>query len=1047
MKTSIRLYLITALLLISYLNLKAQNMEFYTKKWQKVDSLEQKALPKSALEVVNEILDHAKAENNSEQVIKSFIFRLKYKNSNEEKAFEKLCYEMDSAIQTAKFPDNAIMHSMLAEMYWWYYQSNRYKFYNRSNTINFDNKDMETWSLDNLVDIIIKEYKLALTDKEALQKIGKDQYKELIYPGTKPKELRPTLYDFLAHRALDFFTNTEIALTKPADYFQLQEDFYFADAKIFANQDIQTNDTLSLHFHYIKLIQDIFKYRLGKENEPDAMLDIDLKRLVFVNTHSVNSNKDELYFQALKRLETNYQKTPYVSEVLYKLAEYYNRLSANYIPLQKETEKYKNYKNTAHEICLNLIKNYPNSNAASFAQQLKIEIETHNLVFETESIIATMQKFASKVSYRNAGKIFVRVAKMDFATYNKLAEKYYSEELYEKVLKLAKTVYEQNHTLPVDNDFNQHSVEILLDPLPVGFYVMFVSDNEGFSCRNAMASYQGFRVSGISYITQKVDNGAQRFIVMDRTTGWPLAGVSCQSWYTKYSYASRRYIRKNGSVYTSDKDGMVVLKATSGGKDEQWSMDFRKGNDFLSTENTYYAYKTEETKYSRINTTFFTDRAIYRPSQTIFFKGISIRTEGDKHDVEVNSNVTVYLYDVNRQKVSELALKTNEFGTFSGKFDIPLGLLNGNFTIECSTGSKSISVEEYKRPKFEVKMLPFKGNYLVNDDVEVTGTAISYSGAALSDAQVKYRIIRTPSWRGWWSWRFNPVSVEIKNGLISTGDDGHFKINFKAIPDLALGENEYLMFSYAIVVDVTDLNGETQSTSSSINVGYRALQVSLPIEDLINKTDKKYTDLKTAELVIGTQNLNYEFIPAKGDIKIYKLKSLATAPRERHWERPDKHIYTFDDWAKLFPGNLFDNENEVEKSEKDKEVFASKFDTELNKKLDFSMVKSFETGTYVAEISSKDAFGNSVMNKHFFKVYSHEQSAMSYPEIGMFTPVNIYCEPGDSAKFVVGSSMQNVKILYEIEHKGKIISTEILSINNEQKLISILICVLRSEIH
>ncbi len=100
MKTKFRFILITALFLISYLNLKAQNMNFYIDKWQQVDSLEQKALPKSALEVVNVILERAKTENNSEQVIKSFIFRLKYKNSNEEKAFEKLCYEMDSAIQT-----------------------------------------------------------------------------------------------------------------------------------------------------------------------------------------------------------------------------------------------------------------------------------------------------------------------------------------------------------------------------------------------------------------------------------------------------------------------------------------------------------------------------------------------------------------------------------------------------------------------------------------------------------------------------------------------------------------------------------------------------------------------------------------------------------------------------------------------------------------------------------------------------------------------------------------------------------------------------------
>lgn len=1038
MKTILRICLITALLIISYNNLKAQNMEFYTKKWQQVDSLEQKALPKSALDIVNEVLDRAKAENNSQQVIKSFIFRLKYKNTNEENAFEKLCYELDSSIQTAKFPDNAIMHSMLAEMYWWYYQNNRYKFYNRSSTVNFDNKDMQTWSLDNLVDIIIKEHILALKEKEKLQTLGKEQYNELIYFGSKPKELRPTLYDFLAHRAMDFFNNTEVSLSKPADYFQLQEEFYFADAQLFSSQIITSNDTLSLHYHAVKLLQDLFKFRLGRENEADAMLDIDLKRLDFVKLHSVNPNKDNLYIQALNRLEQQYKKTQYfVAEVLYKQAVYYHAQSSKYNPLEKETNHYKNSNVIAHEICRNLIKNYPNVHATQFANQLKIQIETHNLQFEAENVISPNQIFSTKVSYRNCSRIYVRAACIDESNYNKMSEKYYSEELYDKLLATSKAVYHKSFILPVDSDFNQHSAEILLDFLPIGFYIIFVSDNETFTYQNAMASYQAFRVSAISYVSQTTEDGSQRFFVLDRINGLPMPGVVCQSWQTKYSYVKRRYLRKNGPLYTTDKNGMVYLRSKISDYNDQWGMDFKFGNDFLSSDNSFYLYKNDLSKYSVLRTTFFTDRAIYRPGQTIYFKGINIRSEGDKHDVEINSNISVYLYDVNRQLVNQLDLKTNDFGTFSGKFDIPMGLLNGNFTIECSSGSKSISVEEYKRPKFEVNLNPFKGNYLLNDDVEVTGLAKSYSGAALSDASVKYRIVRTPVWRGWWSWYFHQTPVEIKNGIINSGDDGNFKISFKAIPDLSFEENEFLMFSYSIIVDVTDINGETQSTSGNINVGYRALQVNLPIDALINKTDKKYADGKTSELEIGTQNLNDEFIPAKGDLKIYKLKSLPSAMRSRHWTRPDKFIYTQAEWYKNFPGNLYSNENEVTQLEKEKMVFETGFDTELNKSLDFSFVKNFETGEFVAEIFSKDAFGNPVSNRHFFKIYDPSLKTLSYPLTGLFNPMRISCEPGENAEFLIGSSLENVKILYEIEHKGKIISTEILTINSEQRTISI----------
>ncbi|MEN8123138.1 MAG: hypothetical protein ABFS35_22560, partial [Bacteroidota bacterium] len=295
MKTKLIPLFLTALLLIIFNNLNAQNMKFYKEKWQKIDSLEQKGLPKSALEVVNEILVQAKKDEISEQVIKSFIYRLKYKNKNEENAFEALCHELDSAVKDATFPDNAVMHTMLADMYWWYYQNNRYKFRNRSNTVNFDNKDMQTWTLDNLVGEIIKNYTLSLSNIEGLKKINIKDYKELVRFGSKAENLRPTLYDFLAHKAIDFYSNTEIALTKPADNFELKEDFYFADAQNLISRDISSSDTLSLHFHAQQLLQDLLKFRLSDNKNTDALIDVDLKRLKFAYAHSVHNNKEELY--------------------------------------------------------------------------------------------------------------------------------------------------------------------------------------------------------------------------------------------------------------------------------------------------------------------------------------------------------------------------------------------------------------------------------------------------------------------------------------------------------------------------------------------------------------------------------------------------------------------------------------------------------------------------------------------------------------------------------------------------------------------------------
>ncbi|MCF6240943.1 MAG: MG2 domain-containing protein, partial [Bacteroidales bacterium] len=1033
MRTSVKL-IISTLLIISSTIMFAQENKFYKKNWSEIDSLENQGLPKSALEIAEKIYIKAKKEDNTQQIIKSFIYRLKFKNEIEENAFEKLCYELDSAALKAKFPEKNIMHTMLADMYWWYYQNNSYKFQKRSNTINFDKADMQTWTLDDLVNEIIKNYRLSLENAGKLQKIKIEDIKDLLIPGTQARILRPTLYDFLAYKAIDFFSNTEISVTKPADNFQLKDASYFDGVQKFVHLNLQTTDTLSLHFYALKILQDLLKFRLLQDNKP-ALILADLQRLTFIYRYSVNNNKDELYLKALKNLEKKYLEEPYSAHVAYNLAKYYRQKARKYNPLDSSTFKYKDYNKIAHNICTGVLKKFPEAYISDYCKNMIIDIESRNLSFTVKDVVVPENTFSIKVSYHNIPKIYVRAGKIDRAKYKKLNQKYYGEDFYNALVKNVSIVSENSYELPGEIDFNAHSVELLLEKLPVGFYVLFIADNPDFSFEKAVTSYRAFNVSGIAYAEQSLHDGAVLFELVNRKTGQPLKGVTCQTWWEDYIYNKGKYIRKNGKSYITNEQGIITIPA--GNKNHNYFIDFKLADDFLSTESSYYVYKNQLQTDITIRTSYFTDRAIYRPGQTIYFKGISIKTDGKNPKIITNHTETVKFLDANYQKLAELELITNDYGTFSGTFDIPTGLRNGIFHIQSETGSINISVEEYKRPKFEVEMLPFKGNYLLNDTVEVSGKAISYSGAALSDAKIKYRITRTPKWRGWWSWQLPQKSIEIAHGTGTTADDGIFKINFKALPDLAYQESEFLSFNFSIVVDVTDINGETQSTQSNINIGYRALQLSLPIPELINKEDKIYDDEQQKLIKINTYNLNYQPVNAQGEIKIYKLKDFAQVFVKRDWEQADKHLYTKKEWYKLYPGHEYANEADIKNLEKEKEVFVTHFNTAESDKLDFSIVKKFKTGIYVAEITSKDAFGNPVSNKHFFKVYSQKAQKPAYATPDFFTAINNHCEPGETAEFLIATSDKNVHIIYQIEHKGKIVHTEYLNLNNEQKLVKI----------
>ncbi|MFH2143837.1 MAG: alpha-2-macroglobulin family protein, partial [Bacteroidota bacterium] len=389
-------------------------------------------------------------------------------------------------------------------------------------------------------------------------------------------------------------------------------------------------------------------------------------------------------------------------------------------------------------------------------------------------------------------------------------------------------------------------------------------------------------------------------------------------------------------------------------------------------------------------------------------------------------------YDVNYQKVSELQLQTNEYGTFSGTFDIPTGLLNGQMQIYTTSGSKYISVEEYKRPKFETSMLPFNGNYRLNDSVEVKGSAKSFAGSSLSDANVTYRVVRRPMWRGYWSWYWSYLTseTEIANGTTITDEKGEYKIKFKAIPDISMPKNNYLDFVYSINVDVTDINGETQSTRSSINIGYTALKIDIDIPGVLNK---EFND--TFE--IQTLNLNNEFIPATGQLKIFKLEDYAEALNSRRWSNPDKYLYSKKEWQEKFPGNIYKDENEVQNLNKSKEVINFNFDTKKSKDFNIKDVNSWDVGRYKIEMLSKDAFGNDISYESYFTLYGEKEKILPYNTNDWFAPVKTKGEPGEFAKFLIGSSRENIKVLYEIEHKNKIISKEWLTLNKEQKLIEI----------
>ena len=257
--------------------LMAQTKNGYETNWKKVEAFEKKGLTKSALQEVMSIYAMAIKDNNDAQQIKSAMYQVKYRNMVEEDSRENNIFFADTLIAKAKAPAKNILQSMQAEMFWQYLQNNRYKFYNRTKLTEEKSKDIATWSLDKLHATISQLYKASLTGDDLLKQTKLNGFDPIIIKGENTRQLRPTLFDFLAHRALEYFMNDENGLTKPAYHFTINNAAAFAPVNEFINASFITKDTATLHHKALLIFQQLLRFHL-KDSKSDALLDGDLQQ-------------------------------------------------------------------------------------------------------------------------------------------------------------------------------------------------------------------------------------------------------------------------------------------------------------------------------------------------------------------------------------------------------------------------------------------------------------------------------------------------------------------------------------------------------------------------------------------------------------------------------------------------------------------------------------------------------------------------------------------------------------------------------------------------
>lgn len=1002
----------------------------FKKSWNDIYRLEAENLPKSALRLVDQIYKEAQKQNNTSQLIKSLLYKSKFSLTLEENAQLKIINQFKENIKSSSFPTKNILENILANLYWQYFNQNRWKFYNRTQTkIKVNKNDFRTWDLTTLFSEIRWYFQSSLKNSNKLQNININDFSDILQMTKDTKSLQPTLFDFLAYNSLDFYKTSETTISKPTYEFKINSKQYLDNYLDFSKMTLKSVDSLSLQFNSLKIYQKLIQLHL-KRNNLLALVNYDIERLSFVNKHAIYDNKKELLIKTLKSSKEIFKNKKVMGLYAYEIAKIYNELAKTYKPTKDTSNQFKNKK--ALNICSEVIEKFPESLGAKKCGFLKSNIENKKLNITSEKHIPVLKYSKVLVKYKNISDLSFSIHKITSKENDQLKKIYNSQKQYSFIKKLSK-VKEWKSTLKSVNDYQEHTIEIGVPKLKSGNYIILAIPEQSFN-KNATFAYTNIQVTDIAIVLNQLKE--YNYQIVNRNNGAAIvnAKVNLSNQTRKHYNAS---IDKN---FVTDKNGEFTFNAT----DQYYpnvtaTINYKNDQAIFSGVNINPKYENyNNTNRPNIKTFLFTDRSIYKPSQTIYFKGILLESNKNNAKIKSNEIVSIHLKDPNYQTLKELKIKTNEFGSFSSNFIIPSSGLTGQFIIESSFEDRKtstyVTVEEYKRPKFKAEFKPITETIKVNDNITIKGFSESFSGPPISGAKVVYRVHRKIIYPRWWySYKpfLNSSPKEITQGKTITDESGNFSINFNASPDNSVNKEILPIFTYEVTADVTDINGETRSAIYEVKAGYHALVADIEIPSNINKLDNE------TKLIISTKNLNDENVENTGLIEIYKLKSPNRILRKRPWKAPDFQEIPEAEFKCKYPNEAYTNEDNFLNWKKSTKVFSSDFNTAIKSELIVKGIKRWTSGKYLVTLNTKDKFGQTVKAKQYFTVFStKDKLPFDQQLISVSTDKKEY-KIGDTAVINVSSNASDISLVLLIEKKHKVFSKHRIHLNKGQKKILI----------
>ncbi|UOX34124.1 MG2 domain-containing protein [Flavobacterium sediminilitoris] len=937
----------------------------YDNEWQEVYQHELDGKTRSAFQVVENIYKKAKRKKDKIQIIKTFFYTSKFTQALEEDAQSKIITNLNNEIREADETTKAILNCIYASILEDYYKQNSYtKIKNRTKIENENETNFLLWTSTKFESEIEKAYENTLQNRIILQQQNIIEFKDIftISPDINAKNY--TLYDYLWNELFTYRKNNknnwEINRTNKNNTFI---------EKLYANPSTFTSASTDIVYNInfkktIALLQQYEAYY--SKNDIDKLDRAYSNRLNYI--HSIFKN-NILYIKELKSLEETTKDKYLQQQLRVDRAKYFNSIT--------NKNSGKNYYNEVLVICDSVLKSRVNNNALAEAETLKNNILRKILNIQIKNTLYENENTRAFVTYKNIDTLTIHYFKIP-KSFDAFKNTKKADSIFRDFIDKNKAVKTYTRILSNKKDYFTYTTEILLEKIPLGDYILVFQPNNQKLIKDNY-EYQTITVSNIAFIKDS-DDKYDYFYASDRKTGKPLQNI---------------IIRNNEETKLTDALGKVGFKKNKYVKETSKNPNsdiyfIHKKDTLVSNYNKGWFYKKDKEDFEyedfEAKAKVYFDRAIYRPGQKVYYKGIIIQNINGEKSIVPHLTVSVLIEDANSNTLKEYEVQTNEFGSFTGEFNLPKNILTGQFSVTINEPDNyendkkyydekedehqfwdsvdfdydnefNFQVEEYKRPTFEVSFETIKENYTLSDTLKIIGNAKTLAGSNLTNATVNYTIIK----RIYTNKYIENLEREDITDTFKTDSKGNFTISITANDSLV--ENKDIReINYTIEAEVIDLNGETRTASKYIKVGNQTLKLSVFTNPTLYKEEEDH-------LTITTTTLNDYPIDAKGKIEIYYIKKKQFL-KPRLFSIPEIQSIVEKDFRKLFPNEPFDiNDSKINEIL----IKTISFDTKNEKTVLLDFLKKLEKGNYKLIAKAFDSKNNQIEGTHSFELKSRKE--------------------------------------------------------------------------